>query len=365
MGAKLRNIMEDVAMDLLTKSLAYRYDICTCQACRNEMLAHVLSCIPAKYVTTDEEAMAVIIEQTRVEHQAELVRAVLEAISTVSQNPNHELKDDKNRIFQMLIDKIVLDRGVDFRHYHQELLKRRVGIRIRQNGLTSYSDYLQLLIKKPEEYDKLLEVLCINVSEFFRDPPVWERIKQMLELIIREKIRSNDKTLRIWSAGCANAEEPFSIAILIKEILGFDNPCSHVEIHGTDVDKKCLSFVNDPEYPKESLKNIDKTLMARYFNAEGGMYRPKDEIRDIVQFRSLNLTSDDTVKQTDMVVCRNVFIYYDRDLQEQLLMKFYNSLKPRGYLVMGKVETIITEAKQIFEEVDAENRIYKKKKQGP
>jgi chemotaxis protein methyltransferase CheR len=325
------------------------------------MLAFVLSRVPARYVTTEQGALHTIIQQHRVEHQAEIGRAIIEAIDIISKSPRHQLKEDKNKIFLLLLDKIREDRGLDFHHYHQDLLKRRVAIRLRATGISTYSDYLLLLMKSSEEYDKLFETLCINVSEFFRDPEVWEILKGLVQSMIGQKKIDHNPFIRVWSAGCANGEEPYSIAIMLKEALLAENANFRIEIASTDVDKKCLKFAQKGIYTKSSLKNVSKELLNKYFTPEEDGYKIKDEIKQAVAFSYLDLTSPDYIKSADIVFCRNVFIYFDRNLQEQLLTKFSNSLKPLGYLVMGKSETLIREAQEIFEEVDLNARLYRKK----
>jgi chemotaxis methyl-accepting protein methylase len=358
---KPKNIIEDVAKEFLDSALTLRYDICTCPTCRNDMLAYILSRVPAKYVTTEQGALHTIIQQAKAEQQAEIGRAMLTAIAIVSKSPRHKLKEDKNQTFQMLLDKIKEDRGLDFRHYHRDLLKRRVAIRLRANNIETYWEYLMLLIKNPEEYDKLFGVLCINVSEFFRDPEVWEKFAALFENLIRQKTQAADNSIRVWSAGCANGEEPYSIAIVLNQNLIMHTPNFRVEISATDVDKKSLKFAEKAEYLKEYLKNVDKKFLKRYFCFDGKIYRVKDDIRKLVDFQNQDLTSQDFIKDVDVVFCRNVFIYFDRSLQEQLLMKFYKALKPNGYLIMGKAETLISEAKEIFKEIDFESHIYMKK----
>lgn len=361
MAEKLKNIIEDIASDFLNTMLTLRYDICTCKQCRNEMLAYILSRVPAKYVTTEKGALHTIIEQERVEHEAEIARAMVGAIETISKNPRHTLKENKEQTFQLLLNKVFEDRSLDFRHYRQGLLKRRVAIRMRKNNVDSYPDYLRLLIKNPEEYEKLFEVLCINVSEFFRDPEIWAAIKYLLEDLIRSKKQKNDKSMRVWSAGCAGGEEPYSAAILLKEILKDDSLEFSIEIIGTDIDRKSLSAAEAAEYPKESLNNVDAKMLKKYFVACQGGYKLNAEIKDMVGFQYRDLISQDSVEETDVAFCRNVFIYFNRSLQEHLLMKFYKSIKAGGYLIMGKVETILREAKEIYEEIDANARIYRKK----
>ena len=358
---KLRNIIEDLASDCLNSALNMRYDICTCSVCKNDMLAHVLSHVPAKYVTTEQGALHTVIQQSRIEYQAEIARAVIEAIDLISKNPRHEQKEDRHKTFQLLLDKIKDDRGLDFRHYHQELLKRRVAIRMRVTGIDSYSSYLRLLFNTPEEYDKLFEVLCINVSEFLRDPEVWVKLRSVFDEMLRAKTRAQEKSFKIWSAGCANGEEPHTLAIIMKEMLQAEIINFTVDINATDVDKKSLALATKGVYGKEALKNVEKKIMARYFECQGSDFCVNSDVRKLINCRYLDLTSQDYISDCDIVFCRNVFIYFDRSLQEQLLMKFYKALKPGGYLVMGKSETLIREAKEIFEEVDFDSRLYRRK----
>ncbi|HQO37206.1 MAG TPA: CheR family methyltransferase [Candidatus Omnitrophota bacterium] len=361
MAEKLRNIIEDIARDFLNSALTLRYDICTCSQCRNDMLAHILSHVPAKYVTTEEGALHMLMQQTRVEHQAEIARAILHAVEIIGSNPRHKPKENKLETFRLLLEKIHEDRNIDFRRYHQDLLRRRVAVRIRALGLPSYSEYLRLLISTPSEYDRLFEVLCINVSEFLRDPEVWIKAKKLFETAIRAKKAARNQSIKIWSAGCANGEEPHTIAILLREILGSELSGFAVNIVGTDVDKKAMDTAEKGEYEKNGIKNLDKALIEKYFIHSAGTYRVIDQIRNMITIKYLDLTTNDLVADCDFIFCRNVFIYFDRGLQEQLLMKYYNGLKPDGYLVMGKSETLIREATTIFDPVDSENRIYRKK----
>ncbi|MCU0651195.1 MAG: late competence development ComFB family protein [Candidatus Omnitrophica bacterium] len=361
MPDKLKNVIEDIARDFLNSALTLRYDICTCAVCKNDMLAYILSHVPAKYVTTDQGALHTIMQQTRAEHQATIARAIIQAIDIVSKSPRHQVKEDKNETFQLLLSKIKEDRNLDFRHYHQDLLRRRVAVRIRTLGLPNYSEYLRLLINNPEEYDRLFEVLCINVSEFLRDPEAWAQVRKHFESCIRNKKADHEKSVRIWSAGCANGEEPYTIAILLREVLGAELSGFTVEVIATDVDKLAMDTAKAGIYEKHSVKNLDKKIVDKYFTAAKGSYEISGDIKAMVSIRYLDLTTTDLIKDNDFVFCRNVFIYFDRSLQEQLLMKFYNGLKPDGHLVMGKSETLIREATQIFEPIDVENRIYRKK----
>lgn len=364
-----KNIIEPLAVEFLNNALILRYDICTCQLCRDDMLAYIVSKIPPEYASpprgTSPQQRGVtqqtVMEQARLKYRKEIARAALAAVEAVSKNPSHSLSEDRNRSFKSLLNQIVGDRGLDFRQYHQGVIKRKIAMRMRVNKLESYPEYGCLLTKRPEEFDKLLEDLCINVSEFFRDKEVWITVKYLLENLLKQKKIRNDRFLRIWSAGCANGEEPYSLAILLQEIRRTEPWAFELELAATDIDKKALLTAQAGVYPKENLKNVEARHLKSYFIAlADGRYQVKNEIRAMVKFQRLDLIREDSIKEADVVICRNVFIYFNRSLQEQLLMKFYRSLKAGGYLVMGKAETLLAEAKEIFKEIDLNARIYQK-----
>lgn len=318
MVEKLKNIIEDIAIDFLDKTLTSRIDICSCSMCKNDMLAYVLSRVPAKYVTTEKGALHTIIDQTRIEKEAEVGRAVITAMETIGAHPRHESKEDKNQTFQILLDKIYEDRGIDFRHYHHELLKRRLSIRMHLNKVSSLSDYLMILLKNPQEYDKLFEVLCINVSEFFRDPAVWDAARNILKSVIQQKVQLNAKKMVIWSAASAYGEEPYSIAIMIKELLKTGIAKNlEIEIYASDIDPKALRGCEKADYGKTVLKNVTPVYLKTYFTPQVASWKVKNEIKKMVTFKSINLISQDYINNTDVVFCRNVFIYFTRSLQDQ------------------------------------------------
>jgi chemotaxis methyl-accepting protein methylase len=289
-------------------------------------------------------------------HNSKALRSIIETLRAPSRN----LKKNHHLSFLALLDIIKEQRGLDFHHYQQELLKRRLAIRMRTTGITYYEDYVRLLLNTPEEYDRLFEVMCISVSEFFRDNDVWNRIRLIFIEILFAKSREADSTFRIWSAGCAHGEEPNTIAIVLKELLSPDTLDSTAEVIATDIDKKSLSCAMNGEYGADAVKNVDKQFLARNFDYDGGIFRVRRDVKNLITYRYLDLTSNELVRGCDVVFCRNVFIYFDRDLQEQLLKKFHEALKPGGYLILGKSETLLREAGGLFQEVDSEARIYRK-----
>jgi chemotaxis protein methyltransferase CheR len=359
METKTFNIIEEIARTNINRMLDLRYDICTCQQCRQDILAETLSKLQPMALTIPPDELENTIKQISAERQAEINHTIIQTIEKIGNKPNHPIVEDRKKALKLLIDKILHERNVDFRNYHLDLLKRRFAVRIRANGLASYAEYTRLLTKNPREYDKLFETLCINVSEFYRDPPIWITLHYLFENLIRIKQQHGDKTIHIWSAGCANGEEPYSIAILLTEMIR-NNASFNFEITATDIDKTSMNLAQKAIYQKDILKNLDKKFITRYFILTPEGFQLKSEIKKLVEFKYLDLTSQAFPSNIDVIFCRNVFIYFNRDLQEQLLRKFHAALNPGGYLVLGQAESMVQEVRKLFEDTDSNARIYKK-----
>jgi chemotaxis methyl-accepting protein methylase len=357
---KKLNLLEETLRPSLELALNMRYDICTCNHCRRAMLTHATAQIggPAAFVSPEELDAAV--HQLKLSRGADLNHALFSAIEQVSGNPPHPPKEDFKATFKTLLEKIRKERNLDLRNYHLALLRRRLALRIRASKLNSYADYIKLLETNPKEFDKLFETLCINVSEFFRDTPVWVTVQYLFENMLRVRGKEAGSHLRIWSAGCASGEEPYTIAIVLKEVLSTLRSPLQPQIFATDIDKACLHSVKKAEYRPESVKNVNEKLIEKYFLNVGGTLRVIEEMRKMVEADYLDLTADEFLKDIDVIFCRNVFIYFNRTLQDQLLRHFHASLKPGGYIVLGTAESLSLDLKRLFEEVDANARIFRK-----
>jgi len=349
-------LVKNLAEKVVTNSLNYRYDICTCPRCKTDIINNIVKKISEAAVQVDCESE----EDAKNYYLKEINFSMSKTIDYVSGNPSHIDTEDRKKIFAELLRKISQDRGLDLRSYHTEILKRRISLRLQRNKISSYSQYMEFLSRNPDEYDRLFETLCINVSEFFRDPPVWITIKLLFENLLREKIKNNQSLIRLWCAGSANGEEPYSLAISFKEVLKETAQTFKIEILATDVDKACLNFAQKAVYTKENLKNIPDNLLADYFSLTEGKYQIKEEIKKLVSFEYLDLTSQQYPEGMDVISCRNVFIYFKRNLQKEILDKFYESLNSKSYLILGMSENLGSEYKQHFEAVDTNARIYRK-----
>ncbi|HUK50806.1 MAG TPA: protein-glutamate O-methyltransferase CheR [Terriglobales bacterium] len=252
--------------------------------------------------------------------------------------------------------------GINCAGYKDDFLKRRLEGRMRMLGLTSYADYAYYIEKHPSEFTDLYDALTINVSEFFRDITVWDALRRdILPGLVREKLVSGKKQLKVWSAGIADGEEPYTHAILILETLAYLSRSFKIEVLGTDIDPLSLSRAQRGIYSPLRLKIVSKPILQRYFlSNKDGTFAVTQAVKDLVTFRSHDLFTAPVSNDFDIISCRNVIIYFSRELQERLLRNFYNALLPNGYLILGKVETLVGEATPLFDNVNLAERIYKK-----
>lgn len=260
-----------------------------------------------------------------------------------------------------ILQKLYKERGVDVRDYRYKCLRRRINTRLRARGVFTYKDYAAVLNRDPSEYDELLNVVTINVTEFFRNPETWKVIEEkILPEIIERKTKRNQRIIRMWSAGTSYGEETYSLSMLMHEILGARLNDYIIKIYGTDIDKECIEKAELGEYMPESMKEISPKRLKKYFYFTGNSYIISDPVRLITRFRHHDMVLNKPIMHVDLVICRNVLIYFQRKLQDEIFQKFYQALNTDGYLVLGKVESLWGEQQRLFESVDTAERIYQK-----
>jgi chemotaxis protein methyltransferase CheR len=262
--------------------------------------------------------------------------------------------------FDQLTRKISADRGFGCASYKEKCLRRRVAVRMRARGVHTYVDYARLLDNDSAEYDRLLDALTINVTKLFRN---WEAYASMETNIVPALWRRERQAIRVWSAGCSSGEEPYSLAVLFHRyalINGVLGQLHRVDVLGTDIDGRCLAAAHRGEFSESDFADTPADLRARYF-ASAAPFAVSSAVRQMVRFERRDLLSDPApAGQHDLIVCRNVMIYFDRDTQERLFEKFHASLAPDGFLVLGKVETLLGWARSRFAPVDARERIFRR-----
>lgn len=263
--------------------------------------------------------------------------------------------------FQHLKRKVVA-KGLNCTGYKDDFLKRRFDGRMHVKGMSSYAEYANYLDKNPAEFKDLLDALTINVSEFFRDPTVWEAFQSsIIPAIIKEKIRTSQRELRIWSAGCADGEEPYTIAVSVIDALSCNLRTFKIEIVATDVDLQSLDRAQRGVYSPARLRLVKYPVLQRFFTPTyGGNLRISDEIKRLVTFQSHNLFTLPPSLPFDVISCRNVMIYFSPELQQTVFRNFHQALSRGGYLILGKLESPVGEYGALFNCVDLAERIYQK-----
>lgn len=261
-----------------------------------------------------------------------------------------------------LFDKVFQKHGLDLTRYKIAFLKRRMDIRMRTRNVDDYVQYATLLNSEPGEFIEFFKALSINVTSFFRDQSVYDVASSLINTII-ENAKPGDK-IRVWSAGCATGEEPYSIAILFSEALQNKKSIS-VNITATDVSQKAVNFASTGKYPSSSLKTTSKKVIDKYFqsisqNGDIVEYQVNQNLKQFVTFKMEDILSEGT-QFFDMIFCRNVLIYYTKDAHELIFTKFHKSLTKNGLLVLGMDETMLgTVGEKLFYSTMPRERIYQK-----
>lgn len=256
------------------------------------------------------------------------------------------------------IGRILKDRcGFSLDGYKDKCVKRRIGIRVRATQSPTPEAYGALLSRNSNELDHLLKVLTIHVSHFFRNPSTFEKLAyQVLPLVLRE--RCLDRGIRTASVGCASGEEPYSLALIMKEQFPELVLQGEVSIEASDVDAATLELARQGLYHPDRLKEVPPDLMRRWFSREGERYRLSPEIRELVSFSRTDLNHEPATGPCDLILCRNVLIYFERSRQETILNRFADALGPGGVLVLGKSESLFASTRRRFRTICPVERIY-------
>ncbi|MBU1670480.1 MAG: protein-glutamate O-methyltransferase CheR [Actinobacteria bacterium] len=267
----------------------------------------------------------------------------------------------EDQAFALLKRRIYQDRGLDCEQYKENYLKRRFAVRLRATGAGDYMEYLGILRRDPDEYTRLLNELTINVTQFFRDKDVFNRLRSdVLPDLVRAKEKIGSRSLRVWSAGCASGEETYSLTILLAEELGATIDRWNLRIVGSDLDDASLRVAKRGVYSEVEL--LEGIPLERHFemaaSPEGTRYLVRDELKRRVRFEKINLLEEGERRRYDIVLCRNVLIYFGRQVQVKIIAGLAESILKDGYLVLGKSETLGPEASKMFKPTFPRERIY-------
>ena len=257
-----------------------------------------------------------------------------------------------------LLETLAKERGLDLRGYKPGTIERRIRRRMQQLQIESFDDYLEYIGKVPEEPADLLNTVLINVTQFFRDPQAWAALaKDILPALFQRK--QPGSSFRVWCAGCATGEEAYSIAILLFELLGNRVREYDLKVYATDNDEQAVAIARRAEYDPETLRGVRPEIIARYFTGETKL-RVAREVRRVVIFGRSNILSDAPISHVDLLLCRNLLIYFDPAAQARIMARFSYALEDGGVLFLGKSESQLRRNSD-FAAINARWRIFQKR----
>ena len=264
-----------------------------------------------------------------------------------------------DRELDNLLEYLKHNHGCDLTVYKRSTLKRRLGVRMRQMRISSYSSYLEYIKYHPDELARLLDTVFINFTGFFRDPDAWEYLAD--EII--PKIINNKKAhepIRIWSASCASGEEAYTLALILVEALGVEQYLQQVQIYATDADEAALRQARQHRYTKSDVASVPPTLLSKYFEPtlQGYVFNPI--LRRRVIFARHNLLEDAPISKLDLLVCRNTLMYFNQEAQVKILIRFHFALNNFSFMFLGKAETLVSRS-VLFTPISIKHRIFGKR----
>src|SRR6266700_2032519 len=252
--------------------------------------------------------------------------------------PQPEEKSDD--VLRSILEHVSRQANIDFRPYKSSTILRRINRRMAVTHCSTMHDYLDYLKANPQEVGELVKAFLINVTQFFRDSDAFTYLKsQILPKLIARGLE-RDHTLRVWAAGCATGEEAYSLAMLITELLGPELSQWSIKIFATDVDEAAINFARRGLYSENLLRDVPADYKDRFFERVDHGYRVSKMLRQMIIFGQQDLSRSAPFPRIDLVLCRNVLIYFTPELQEYVLNQFTFSLSPGGYLFLGKAETV-------------------------
>lgn len=272
------------------------------------------------------------------------------------------------KVLTNILNLLKEQRGFDFSGYRTSMLERRVQKRMYATNNKNFDDYLAYLHQNSDELDNLIDVFTINVSRFYRNSLTFEYIRnRIVPDLFQSKVQEKNSSIRIWSAGCSFGEEPYSMALIMNEFLKKEENTIKLNIFATDIDKKALSRAAVGSYGFNSIENIKIGILEKYFTQKDEQFKISAAIRKLVQFsfhdildKNSFVPPDSIFGGFDIVLCRNVLIYFNLDYQKIIFDRLCRSLNKNGYLILGEAEVPIEDFKHKFRRENKCCKIYRK-----
>jgi chemotaxis protein methyltransferase CheR len=251
-------------------------------------------------------------------------------------------------------------KGFNLDIYKDKCIRRRIAIRIRATHSHNAEEYGEYLRQNRAEVDQLLKVLTIHVSQFFRNPPTFEKLRsEIIPYLLELRDKDGRGRLTFWSVGCASGEEPYSLALILKEFFPKEVMKESIDILATDVNAGILEVARLGIYGEERLIEVPESMREHWFRRQDGKYHLLQEIKEMADFQNEDLFDRDSFPQSDLILCRNVLIYFERRHQEKILNGFADVLRKGGIMVLGKSETLFGSIRSRFQTICPVERIYR------
>jgi chemotaxis protein methyltransferase CheR len=268
------------------------------------------------------------------------------------------MNKQETRAFNDLLDYIQAEMDFESGFYNDAYLDRRITARMRRTDHDDYTEYKQLLQRDDGEQEALLDSLSINVTGFFRNPEAWEKLRGVLR-----ELTDTHRTVRIWSAPCADGREPYSVAMLAMDDDDIND--RNIEITGTDINPDILEAARAGVYETSQTSDIESELeplsdFAAYVDQQEDSFAVRDSVKEKVTFEQHDLIRGDPKRNFDLVLCRNLLIYIDSSFKTPIFETIRGSLREDGYLMIGMTETLPSECRDDFEPVHKQQRIYRR-----
>lgn len=237
---------------------------------------------------------------------------------------------DDYTVFKELVYKKT---GIDLSSYKEKQMKRRIESLASRNNYNTLSEYYKGINSDIKLYNEFINYITINVSEFYRNPGQWSVLeKEILPSLLAEK-----RSLKVWSSACSTGEEPYSMVMLLSRYMKLNE----VNVLATDIDRQAMEKAKAGVYKEKSLQNLPEEFVGKYFRKKNDDFEIADEVKARVEFRALNLLSDSYPGGCNLILCRNVLIYFTEEAKQHIYSKFYDALEPGGILFVGSTEQII------------------------
>lgn len=268
-----------------------------------------------------------------------------------------DISDDALAEISLILE---MRRNFSMSIYKDKCMKRRIAIRMRSCRSLDAAAYCNLLRQSEQELDQLKKTLTIHVSQFFRNPSLFDKLQTVVLPYLFQKADAAQEPLIFWSLGCAGGEEAYSLGIILREFFGRELGHTRVEIRASDIDGDILQAAVRAEYNEDRLKDLPPPFRERYFVPHGPCMQLTAEIREMVTFHQQNIIDIESFEPCQMVLCRNTLIYFTRPDQEKILHGIAHVLPAGGILVLGKSETLVGESRRLFTTVCPVERIYRR-----